>query len=102
MAADHGNHGATAAVRRLVGALVAWRRRRAMRRRARLDGLMGLSDRALADIGLHRADVQGALLGARPLRRHATAEESPPAAAICRLPRRARLTVVSNDLDAAA
>jgi uncharacterized protein YjiS (DUF1127 family) len=101
MAADHGNHGATAALRRLVRALAAWRGRRTMRRRARRHDFMGLSDRTLADIGLHRADVQGALLGAMPLRRHAMAEE-PPATAICRLPRRPRLTVVSNDLDAAA
>ncbi|MGH6902036.1 MAG: DUF1127 domain-containing protein [Geminicoccaceae bacterium] len=102
MAADHGNHGATAPIRRLVRALAAWRRRRAMRRRARLHGFIGLSDRTLADIGLRRADVHGALLGAMPLRQHAIAQESTPGPAICQLPRRPRLTVVSNDLSAAA
>jgi uncharacterized protein YjiS (DUF1127 family) len=95
--------GLTSALRRLARALVAWRQDRAARRRARLCSFTGLSDRALADIGLRRADVHGALIGAMPLRRGGTADVGPPGCAqVHELPRRPKLKVVASDLGAAA
>jgi uncharacterized protein YjiS (DUF1127 family) len=72
MAADHCDRGPIFAMGRLMRAFGRWRRRRAMRRRASLDGLVGLSDRSLADIGLRRADLQAATMGVIPLGRRAT------------------------------
>jgi len=100
MPADNHDRGPIDALRRLALLLNAWRRHRA-RRRARLNSFMDLSDRALADIGVRRPDVVGAVVGAMPLDRHATTATS-PGAAICRLPRRPRLKVVANDHGAAA
>jgi uncharacterized protein YjiS (DUF1127 family) len=97
-----GNHGSMSALKRLARALGAWRRDRAARRRARLHSFTGLSDRALADIGVRRADVVGALVGAMPLRGAPSAAEPPCDARICALPRRPALTLVADDLDAAA
>jgi uncharacterized protein YjiS (DUF1127 family) len=98
-----GGHGSISALRRLARALGAWRRDRAARRRARAHSFMGLSDRALADIGVRRADVVGALVGAKPLRHSATpAAKSQRDAQVYELPRRPTLTVVTNDLGAAA
>jgi uncharacterized protein YjiS (DUF1127 family) len=101
MPADNHDRGPIDALRRLALLLNAWRRRRA-RRRARLNSFMGLSDRALADIGVRRTDVQGAMIGVVPLQRRAAGHDEPCEAAICRLPRRPRLTVVTNDLGVAA
>lgn len=101
MPADSGTHGAMAGMMRLVRMFSSWRRRRATRRRAYLHGFMGLSDRALADIGVRRADVSGALIGAVPLGRAVAApEESVPDVALYELPR-PRL-VVANDFRTAA
>jgi hypothetical protein len=50
-------------VRRLVRALRAGQQRRAARRSAKLHGFMALSDRALADIGVCRVDLQAAMSG---------------------------------------
>jgi uncharacterized protein YjiS (DUF1127 family) len=102
MPADNTNPGSKNAMMRLMRLLGAWRQRRAARRRGGVHSFMNLSDRALADIGLRRADVHGALVGVMPLRRSATAVEPPPDAAIRHLPRRPTLTVVVNDLSAAA
>jgi uncharacterized protein YjiS (DUF1127 family) len=71
---------------RLMRAFGRWRRRRALRRRASLDGLVGLSDRSLADIGLRRADLQAAMMGVMPLGPRATAAED----STCRDPARFR------------
>ena len=96
------NHGSMTAIMRLFGKLAAWRQRRAARR-THLHGFMAMSDRALADIGVRRADVHAAVVGAMPLGRQvATPEVSPPDATIHELPRRPVLTVITNDLDAAA
>jgi len=96
--------GSMGALRRLAQMFNSWRRRRAARR-AHLHGFMALSDRALADIGVRRAHVHGALVGAMPLgRTTATPEVSRPDAAIHELherPRRPTLTVVANDRAAA-
>jgi uncharacterized protein YjiS (DUF1127 family) len=98
-----GDGGSMSALRRLARALGAWRQNRAARRGAKAHSFMGLSDRALADIGVRRADVVGALVGAMPLRRTAaTAAESPHHAQIYELARRPPLTVVADDLGAAA
>ena len=98
-----GNHGSMRALRRLARALGAWRQDRSARRRAKLHSFMDLSDRVLADIGVRRPDVVGAAVGAMPLRRAAAgAAAAPRDAQICGLPRRPTLTVVANDLDAAA
>ena len=101
MPADNRNDGSMSALRRLLEKFAAWRRRRAARRRAHLHGFMAMSDRALADIGVRRAHVHGALVGAMALGRDATTE-TPPEATICRLPGRPTLRLVSDDLDAAA
>jgi uncharacterized protein YjiS (DUF1127 family) len=50
-----GDHGSISALRRLALALGVWRQDRAARRRAKAHSFMGLSDRALADIGVRRA-----------------------------------------------
>jgi uncharacterized protein YjiS (DUF1127 family) len=98
-----GDGGSMSALRRLARALGAWRQDRAARRRARRHSFMGLSDRALADIGVRRADIVGALVGAMPLRRTAaTPAKSPDHAQIYELPWRPTPTVVANDLGAAA
>jgi uncharacterized protein YjiS (DUF1127 family) len=96
-----GDQGSTGALRRLARALGAWRQERAARRRAKAHGFMGLSDRALADIGVRRADVVGALVGALPLRRSAaTAVEPPRNTQIYELPR--PRVVAATDLSTAA
>ena len=97
MPADTVNRGPMKAIKRLLN---AWRQRRAARRRTRSNSFMSLSDRALADIGVRRADVHGAMLGVAPLRQGAL--DHTLEAAIHALPRRPRLKVVANDLDAAA
>ena len=103
MPADNRNHGAMSAPLRLLRLLNAWRQRRSERRRARMHSFMGMSDRALADIGVRRADVYGALIGAMPLTQAAvTPDGSPSGATIRQLPRRPTLRVVPNDLSAAA
>jgi uncharacterized protein YjiS (DUF1127 family) len=98
------NHGSMTAIMRLLGKFAAWRQRRAARR-AHLHGFMAMSDRALADIGVRRAHVYGALVGAMPLGRDAaTPEVARPDAAIHEFhkrPRRPTLTVVANDRAAA-
>jgi uncharacterized protein YjiS (DUF1127 family) len=103
MPADNRNYGAISAPLRLLRMLNAWRQRRSERRRARMHSFMGMSDRALADIGVRRADVYGALIGAMPLSQAAaTPDGSPSDATIRQLPLRPTLTVVPNDLSAAA
>jgi hypothetical protein len=97
MPADNRSGGPIKAMKRLFS---AWRRRRAARRRTPSNSFMSLSDLALADIGVRRADVHGAMLGVAPLRQSAI--DHAPEAAVRALPRRPRLTVVANDLDAAA
>ena len=105
MPADNVGHGLMGAMMRLMQVFSAWRQRRTARRRAHLHGFMAMSDRALADIGVRRAHVHGALVGAMPLGRDAaTPEVSRPDAAIHELherPRRPTLTVVANDRAAA-
>ena len=58
-----GSHGLSSTLERLTRALRAGRQRRAGRRNARLHGFMVLSDRALADIGVCRADLHAAISG---------------------------------------
>ena len=103
MPADSHSQGLMCAMRRLVQRLSAWRQRLVARRRARLHSFTGLSDRTLADIGLCRAQVHGALIGAMPLRGNvAPAEEFVCDAVLYELPRRPTLTVVTDDLSNAA
>jgi uncharacterized protein YjiS (DUF1127 family) len=103
MPPEHGNAATMTAMMRLLGKFRAWRRCRAARRRARLHSFMDLSDRTLADIGLRRADVYGALVDAVPLGQGAAMSQTSPCdAQICELSRRRALTVVANDLRAAA
>ena len=94
MPADNRNHGAISAPLRLLRMLNAWRQCRSERRRARMHSFMGMSDRALADIGVRRADVYGALIGAMPLAQGtATADGSRSDATIRQLPLRPTLTI---------
>ena len=103
MPADSHSQGSMGAMRRLVQRICAWRERRAARRRASLHSFMGLSDRTLADIGVCRAQVYGALIGAVPLEGNAApAEELVCEAVVYELPRPPKLTVVTDDLSTAA
>jgi uncharacterized protein YjiS (DUF1127 family) len=103
MPAGSHSQGSMSALRRLVQQLSAWRQRRVARRRARLHSFMGLSDRTLADIGVQRAQVYGALIGAMPLGGNAApAEEFVCEAVVYELPRPPKLTVVKNELNTAA
>ena len=98
-ARHNGDNLSMSALMRLVASFRAWRRRRATRRHS----FMALSDRMLADIGVHRADVFGAAVGAVPLARTVAPLEGVLAdAKVCQLPRRRALTVVPNELSAAA
>lgn len=54
------------ALMRLVRIVASWRPRRAARRGG-LHGLMHMSDRMLADIGVRRADVHAAISGMMPV-----------------------------------
>jgi uncharacterized protein YjiS (DUF1127 family) len=67
MPANDQKHGLLAAVTWLVRMVTGWRGRRTARRRAQLYGLMRMSDRLLADIGVRRADVQAAISGLMPV-----------------------------------
>ena len=65
-----GSHGLLSTLKRLerpARALRGGRQRRAARRNARLHGFMVLSDRALADIGVCRADLHAAISGVIPI-----------------------------------
>ena len=100
MPADHDRtHRPMSALARLVPTYRAWRQRRIARRHS----FMGLSNRMLADIGVRRADVYGAMVGAMPLVRSvARLEGAHPDAAIYALPRPRAPKVAANDLSAAA
>ena len=100
MPADSDNRDRMSALRRLVQLFGAWRQHRAARRN-HWRSFTSLSDRTLADIGVRRADVHAAVVGAMSLGRHPPTEV-PPEATICRLPGRPRLRVVADDLGAAA
>ena len=103
MPAEHGNNGPMTTWMRLLSKFRTWWQSRAVRRRARLHSFMGLSDRALADIGIRRAHVCGALVGAMPLGQSATTSSASPAdAQIWGLPRHPAPTAVATDLSAAA
>ena len=95
-----GTDGWMSALMRLVARFRAWRQRRVAGRHS----FMGLSDRTLADIGVRRADVYGAVVGAVPLARSAAPLEGalPADTKVHQLPRRRMLTVVANDPSAAA
>lgn len=100
MSAGHnGDDLSVSTLTRLVASFRAWRQRRVAARYS----FMILSDRMLADIGVHRADVLGAAVGAVPLARTVAPLEGAPAGAkVCQLPRCRALTVVPNELSAAA
>jgi uncharacterized protein YjiS (DUF1127 family) len=66
---------------RLMRAFGAWRQRRDTRRRG-VHGLVGLSERILADIDLRRADVHAAMMGVAPLGRRTT--DAAPQGSACR------------------
>ena len=66
MSAHSQGHGSMSALMRLLHTIVRWRQRRAARRRG-LHGLMHMSDRVLADIGVRRADVHAAISGMMPV-----------------------------------
>jgi uncharacterized protein YjiS (DUF1127 family) len=67
MPANDQEHGSMTAMARLLKMIANWRRRRAARRGAQLQGFMHMSDRMLADIGVRRADVHAALSGMMPV-----------------------------------
>jgi uncharacterized protein YjiS (DUF1127 family) len=102
MPANEQRHSWPSALAAPLRLIAKWRQRCAARRGARLHGFTHMSDRMLADIGVRRADVVGALVGAMPLRGAPGAAEPPCDARICALPRRPALTLVADDLDAAA
>lgn len=95
----NGDHSWVSAAMRLVASFRAWRWRRVARRHS----FSGLSDRMLADIGVRRADVFGATVGAVSLAGSAaSAEGMRTDAEVYALPRRRAATAVSSDLSAAA
>jgi uncharacterized protein YjiS (DUF1127 family) len=90
-------------LRRLARALRAWRQGRTVPRGANLHGFVVLSDRALADIGVRRADVQAAMSGMMPLEHIArTRGSSPWTAQVHALHRAPSEILAANDLSAAA
>jgi uncharacterized protein YjiS (DUF1127 family) len=66
MPAKSQEQGSMTALMRLPRTIASWRQRRAARRRG-LHGLMHMSDRMLADIGVRRADVHAAISGMMPV-----------------------------------
>ena len=106
MPANDQKHGLQTALTRLLRTVTGWRRRRAARRHAQLHGLMHMSDRMLADIGVRRADVHAAINGLMPVEHIArTRGGSPWTAQIHALRAQARERSEANaadDLGAAA
>lgn len=93
------------AVKRLLETVASWRWRRAAKRRVQLHGLVHMSDRMLADIGVRRADLHAALSGMVPVEQIArTRGGSPWTAEIhaLRLNARRREASAADDLGAAA
>jgi uncharacterized protein YjiS (DUF1127 family) len=100
MPANDQKHGLKAAMTRLLRMVTGWRRRRAARRDAQLHGLMHMSDRMLADIGVRRADVHAAINGLMPVEHIArTRGGSPWTAQIHALYPHARARSQANDTD---
>jgi uncharacterized protein YjiS (DUF1127 family) len=98
-----GSHGLLSTLRRLLSAFHAGHQRWAGRRNAQLHGFIILSDRALADIGVRRADVHAAMSGIVPIehigRTHGHGRWM---AQIHPLPRAPSAGLAANDLSAAA
>jgi uncharacterized protein YjiS (DUF1127 family) len=97
-----GRRGLISTLRRLAGALRIRHRRWAGRRHAQLHSFIGLSDRALADIGLRRADVHAAMSGMMPVEHIARAQGSPAWTADIHPLRRPAEVIAANDPSAAA
>ncbi len=98
-----GSHGLLSTLERLARALRAGRQRRAGRRNARLHGFMVLSDRALADIGVCRADLHAAISGVIPIEHIARAHgDRRWTAPIQQLRHRPAEALAANDLTVAA
>ena len=105
MPANEHTRGPMATLTRLLRTIASWRQRRAARRRVQIRGLMHMSDRTLADIGVRRADLNAALSGMVPVEQIArTRGSSPWTAQVHALPPRARRREASatGDLGAAA
>ena len=93
------------AVMRLLRTFTSWRRRRTVRRRAQLHGLVHMSDRMLADIGVRRADLHAAISGLVPMEQIARIHGGAPWSAQVhelRPPAGGRDASVAEDLDVAA
>jgi uncharacterized protein YjiS (DUF1127 family) len=100
MPANDQKNDAVSVMTRLLRMVTGWRRRRAARRRAQLYGLMRMSDRILADIGVRRADVQAAVSGLMPVEHIArTRGGSPWTAQVHALRPQARERSQANDTD---
>jgi uncharacterized protein YjiS (DUF1127 family) len=100
MPANDQKHGLQTTLTRLLRRVTGWRRRRAARRHAQLHGLMHMSDRMLADIGVRRADVHAAINGLMPVEHIArTRGGSPWTAQIHALRPQARERSEANDTD---
>ena len=92
-----GSHCLMGTLRRLLSAL------RAGRRNTQLHGFMVLSDRALADIGVYRADVYAAMSGIVPIEHIGrTYGHGRWTAQIHPLPRAPSAALAASDLSAAA
>ena len=106
MPANDQKHGLMSALTRVLRMVTGWRRRRAARRHAQLHGLIHMSDRMLADIGVRRADVHAAINGWMPVEHIArTSGGSPWTAQIHALRPQARErseASAADDLGAAA
>jgi uncharacterized protein YjiS (DUF1127 family) len=88
---------------RMARALRAWSRDRTVRRGASFHGFTALSDRALADIGVRRADMHAAMTGMLPVEHIArTHASSPWTAQVHALQRAPSEALAPDDLSAAA
>jgi uncharacterized protein YjiS (DUF1127 family) len=76
MPANDQKHGLALAMTRLLRGLTG--RRRAGRSHAQLHGLVHMSDRMLADIGVRRADVHAAINGLVPVKHLARTQGGSP------------------------
>jgi uncharacterized protein YjiS (DUF1127 family) len=97
------DHGSGSPLARLMRALRTWSESRARRRNTQLYGFMILTDRALADIGVRRADVHAVMSGMMPVEHIARTHGGDPwTAQVQPLRRPPAETLAANDLSAAA
>ena len=100
MPANDQELGLMTAMAGLLRMVTGWRRRRAARHDVQLRGLMHMSDRMLADIGVRRSDVHAAISGLMPVEHIARTHGGAPwTAQIHELRPQGRRRSEANDAD---